>query len=264
MTKTSAPAPKLASTILVIRDAPSLQVLMVKRHHQIDFAAGAMVFPGGKANDEDQSAEWRAYVRPEAIDEASRVARIAAIREAFEESGLLFARRKGGSELVDSAVTDPLQKYRSAVDKREQSFLELMRNEGLELALDRLIHFGHWITPDMMPKRFDTHFYLAVAPDDQGAEHDGRETTDSVWVSPSDALEMEARGEATIIFPTRMNLRKLAMASSTQEAKSLFVESGVVTVLPKVGKTEKGEPCLFIPEEAGYGQTQELLENIKA
>ena len=149
------------------------------------------------------------------------------------------------------------------IDRREQSFIELIKDNDLVLALDTLIHFGHWITPEMMPKRFDTHFYVALAPNAQIASHDGRETTDAVWLNPLDALGQEKAGKATIIFPTRMNLIKLGAAKTCAEATEMFLSRPVVTVLPEVGKTQEGQPCLNIPAEAGYGQTVELLSNVK-
>ena len=132
------------------------------------------------------------------------------------------------------------------------------------LALDTLVHFGHWITPTMMPKRFDTHFYLAPTPAEQIAAHDGRETTDAVWINAQAALDKEVAGEATIIFPTRMNLGKLAETSTVADAIARFSSEPVVTVLPEIGKTDDGKPCLNIPAEAGYVTTTELLENVKA
>ncbi|MGB5830842.1 MAG: hypothetical protein WBG92_02465 [Thiohalocapsa sp.] len=115
----------------------------------------------------------------------------------------------------------------------------------------------------MMPKRFDTHFYIAAAPEEQIAKHDGRETTDAVWLGPQEALDKEEAGEVTIIFPTRMNLGKLAEADTAAAAVERFKQEPVVTVLPVVGKTQDDKPCLFIPEEAGYVQSIELLERVK-
>ncbi|MEH6410342.1 MAG: NUDIX hydrolase [Hyphomonas sp.] len=265
MTKTPS-TPHLSATVLIIRDGETApEVLMVKRHYQIDFAAGALVFPGGKTNDEDSSPDWDPYTDGD-FGPVQQDARIAAVREAFEESGLLLARhenRRGpGAPLVGPEISEKLAPHRGAVDRREESFLELIRDNGLVLALDSLIHFGHWITPEMMPKRFDTHFYLAPAPADQIAAHDGRETTDAVWLGANDALDMELAGKATIIFPTRMNLVKLARSTSVAEAAERFGAEPIVTVLPQAGKTDAGEPCLFIPEEAGYGQTVELLSRV--
>ncbi|HPF22165.1 MAG: NUDIX domain-containing protein [Hyphomonas sp.] len=267
MDKTPA-EPRLSATILMLRDAASgpPEVLMVKRHYEIDFAAGALVFPGGKASKDDSRPEWDANTDGD-YGPVQQDARIAAVREAYEESGLLLARpasaRGTGAPLVGADVADKLAPFRQAVDKGEMSFLDLVREHDLVLALDSLVHFGHWITPVIMPKRFDTHFYIAPAPPQQIAAHDGRETTDAVWLSAEEALAQEADGRATIIFPTRMNLKRLTLASSTADALERFGREPVTTVLPRPGKDEAGQPCLFIPEVEGYGQTVELLSNVK-
>lgn len=267
MTAQTPPDARLSATILLLREGISApEVLMVKRHYEIDFAAGALVFPGGKAAASDTDPGWDAYTDGD-YGPVQQDARIAAIREAYEESGILLARhrkaRGAGAPLVGADIADALAPHRAAVDRGEIPFLDLIREHDLALALDRLIHFGHWITPVMMPKRFDTHFYVAPAPSGQIAAHDGRETTDAVWLSAADALAQEKAGQATIIFPTRMNLVKLAKAVSLEDARERFAAEPVVTVLPRPGKTETGDPCLFIPEEAGYGQTVELLSNVK-
>lgn len=261
-------SPRLSATVLVLRDGQtSPEVLLVKRHYEIDFAAGALVFPGGKTHDEDEDPAWDAYTDGD-YGPVQQDARIAAVREAFEESGILLARHKSArgpnAPLVSSEVAEKLGVDRGAIDRREKSFLKLIADNDLILALDSLVHFGHWITPTMMPKRFDTHFYVAPAPADQVAVCDGRETTDAVWLGADAALKMEEDGEATIIFPTRMNLIKLSRAVSVSDAAKRFAAEAVVTVLPEVGKDEDGVPCLFIPEEAGYGYTKELISNVKA
>ena len=258
--------PRLSATVLLIRDRGELEVLMVARHYQIDFAAGALVFPGGKANDEDSFEGWDAYTDGDYGDE-QQTSRIASVREAYEESGVLLARsadnRGPGAPLVGNGIAERLAPMRHAVDRGEQSFLELVKEHELVLALDALVCFGHWITPVMMPKRFNTHFYIARAPDDQIASHDGRETTDAKWLKPSEALKMGEAGEATIIFPTRMNLEKLSRVKTSADAIERFSGAPVVTVLPKVSKTDSGEPCLLIPVEADYCQTVELLSKVK-
>lgn len=260
----SAP-PRLSATILLLRDDPDLQVLMVKRHYEIDFASGALVFPGGKAHDEDSDAGWADWTDGD-YDTEEQAARVSAIREAYEEAGIILARPKAahgsGAALVGADVADALNPMRGAVDRREQSFLELMQKHELVLALDALVHFGHWITPTMMPKRFDTHFYLAATPPGQVAEQDGRETTEAVWLGPQQALDMEEAGTATIIFPTRMNLGKLAETENAAAALNRFATEKVVTVLPVIGKDDAGAPCLHIPEEAGYIQSVEPLERV--
>jgi 8-oxo-dGTP pyrophosphatase MutT (NUDIX family) len=239
---------------------------MVKRHYQIDFASGALVFPGGKTDKDDSNPGWDELTDGD-FGPVQQDARIAAVREAFEESGILLARPRSArglrAPLVGRETADSLAPYRGAVDRREARFIDLIARNGLVLALDSLIHFGHWITPVMMPKRFDTHFYLAPAPADQIAASDGRETTDAIWLNAAGALDREARGEASIIFPTRMNLRKLSEAETVEDAISRFSNASVVTVEPRAGKNAEGQPCLFIPEEAGYGVTEELLSNVR-
>ena len=257
--------PRLSATILLLRDDPDLQVLMVKRHYEIDFASGAYVFPGGKANDEDADPAWSANCDGDFSGE-EQAARVSAIREAYEESGIILARSKVNrgpdAALVGADVADALAPMRGAIDRREKSFLELIKENDLVLALDALVHFGHWITPTMMPKRFDTHFYLAATPPGQVAEQDGRETTEAVWVGPQDALDLEAADKATIIFPTRMNLGKLAETATTDAALSRFASEAVITVLPVIGKDDDGSPCLHIPKEAGYIQSTEPLQRV--
>ena len=143
MDKTPA-EPRLSATILMVRDAPSgpPEVLMVKRHYEIDFAAGALVFPGGKASADDSRTEWDAYTDGD-YGPVQQDARIAAVREAYEESGLLLARhasaRGPGAPLVGADIADKLAPHRHAVDRAEMSFLELIREHELVLALDSLV-----------------------------------------------------------------------------------------------------------------------------
>ncbi|MEM0985661.1 MAG: NUDIX hydrolase [Pseudomonadota bacterium] len=260
------PQPRLSATILLLRDQPGLEVLMVKRHYEIDFASGALVFPGGKAVAADGAPEWASRIDGDFEGDAL-AARVSAVREAFEEAGVLLARkatsRGADAPLVGQDVTEALSPMRGPIDRGDADFLELMREHDLVLALDRLVHFGHWITPTMMPKRFDTHFYLAATPPNQIAEQDGRETTEAVWLTPQAALDAEAAGTSTIIFPTRMNLKRLAMAADTSGALARFSSLPVPTVLPEVSTDAEGKPCLRIPEVEGYGQTIEPLENVK-
>jgi len=257
---------RLSATVLLLRNQPDLQVLMVKRHYEIDFASGALVFPGGKANAEDESDDWT-MLCDGGFDGMERAARICAVREAYEEAGIILARpaskRGKGGDLVGADVAAKLDPFRADVDRGKKSFVALIRDHDLVLALDTLVHFGHWITPDMMPKRFDTHFYLAPTPPYQIAEQDGRETTEAVWLGAQEALDMELAGSATIIFPTRMNLGKLAEVESVDAAMTRFASEPVVTVLPVIGQDEDGSPCLHIPAEAGYVQVTEPLGKVK-
>jgi 8-oxo-dGTP pyrophosphatase MutT (NUDIX family) len=213
------------------------------RHHEIDFAAGALVFPGGRMEPADLALARGAAPSSEARDEMALALRIAAIREAFEECGVLLARRKGDDSLVSARRLSGLD--------RGAPFAELMALEGLVPATDLLVPFARWVARSFMPKRFDTHFFLAIAPPDHALAHDGREAVDSVWISPARALDGQGR-EFTILFPTERNLWKLARHGDAQSAIAAARGAPVVTVEPERIEVDGGAG-LRIPLEAGYG-----------
>ena len=251
----SVPVP--AATILLIRDGDSgLEVFMVVRHHQIDFASGALVFPGGKVDPQDTDGRWQEYISEDMGDERN-VLNIAAARESFEECGVLLAR-DGESNLVSGELLASLASERDALNAKKIPFISLFQNHALTLASDQLVHFAHWITPPMMPKRFDTHFYLASAPCDHVLEHDGHESVDSVWISPEQAIEEAADGKRTVIFPTLRNLEKLAQFQSVEQALGATATETIVPVTPWVEKREDGN-YLCIPENAGYAKCEEFM-----
>ena len=151
---------------------------MMVRHHQIEFNSGALVFPGGSVDAGDQEIVKRSdlYSGGEGLSEADRGFRIAAIRETFEESGILLARAKGSNTPIDAKRAGEIaDAHRVALNEHKISFLSILADNGLQLALDTLVPYAHWITPEGMPKRFDTWFFLAAAPPDQLGAHDGRE-----------------------------------------------------------------------------------------
>lgn len=246
--------PIRAATILLVRDsANGLEVFMVKRHHQIDFATGALVFPGGKATKADFDPELDKYMDGVgAWSSEMRALAAAAIREAFEEAGILLARNARTGELVDEAHLQRLDAYRQPLEKGQIGLRELVEKENLRLACDQLVHFAHWITPKMMTKRFDTHFFIALVPHGHRGRHDGRESVDSVWVAPEAAIA--DRKSWNIIFPTKLNLMKLAQSKSVDEALGAARAAPPLTVEPWVEETPDGS-ILRIRDDAGYAQT---------
>jgi len=249
-----------AATILLVRDDPAFEVLMVKRHHQIDFASGALVFPGGKTHESDHDGAWAGFCLGwEAVEAEQRPLRIAAIREAFEETGIILGRFENGEPFHGDEWAASV---RGEVDRGERPFLEVVSRLGLRLDLTSLTVFARWITPDLMPKRFDTWFYLATAGDDQLAACDGRETVDAEWIAPLEALRLAETGERTIIFPTRMNLQLLGEAASAADATARAAGRTLVTVEPKLERREGGG-VLVIPPEAGYGAVEEPISALR-
>ena len=250
-------AVRLAATVVLLRDGTDgLETFMVVRHHQIDFASGALVFPGGKADPSDRDARLRALSDGgEDADDTMHAVMVAAAREAFEECGVLLARPAdaGPDSLVCGEHAAALgERYRHPLEADEIGMADIAEAEGLRLALDRLVHFAHWITPTYMPKRFDTHFFLARAPIDHVLAHDGRESVDSVWITPAQALADADAGSRTVIFPTRLNIQKIGLSHTTAEALEAATQSPVVTVQPTMQKAEGGR-IMYLPAEAGYG-----------
>jgi 8-oxo-dGTP pyrophosphatase MutT (NUDIX family) len=239
-----------AATVLLVRDgAAGLEVFMVVRHHEIDFASGALVFPGGSVDAGDRliAADPGPCGAATGLDELDRASRVAAVRETFEECGVLLARPRGSDALVEGARAAAIR-----AKSEGKPFGETIAAEGLELALDPLIPFARWITPPILPKRFDARFYIVAAPSDQLAIHDGSESVDSVWTSPARALAEAETGKYTLVFATRLNLQLLARSPDVASALSAARARRVVTVEPVAVKTDTGY-TMRIPIEAGYG-----------
>jgi 8-oxo-dGTP pyrophosphatase MutT (NUDIX family) len=253
----SEPVPiRPAATIMLVRDEPQFEVLMVKRHHQIDFASGALVFPGGKTHAGDHDPAWsERTVGWTGLDGEQRALRVAAVREVYEEAGILLARERDGQPFHGD---DRAHAAREAIAKDDRAFIDLVGELDVKLDLDALTVFARWITPNMMPKRFDTWFYLARANSDQLAACDGWETVDVEWIAPAEAIRLAAAGERTVIFPTRMNLQLLAEAGSGLDAIERANGRTLVTVEPMVERRETG-PVLVIPGNAGYGEVAEPM-----
>ncbi|MDP6707152.1 MAG: NUDIX domain-containing protein [Alphaproteobacteria bacterium] len=250
-----------AATVLLLRDGGAgLEVFMIARRQEVSTFSGALVFPGGKVDVGDHAPELRALAPgAESLDTDTLALRVAAIREAFEECGVLLARSQGDGVVIGQERLDEITaNWQRRIATDEAGMLELCRAERLELAVDALVPFAHWITPPIVPRIYDTHFFLAAAPADHVAPPDGHEGEDSVWIAPGEAEAEAAAGTRTVVFPTRMNLIKLARASSVAEALARARAAEVVTVQPRVSRHERGR-VLAIPEAANYGATRFLV-----
>ena len=242
----------------MLRDSPTgLETFMVVRHHQIDFASGALVFPGGKVDPGDF--DVREYCDGvDIVDDKALGMMTGAIREAFEECGVLLARATGESDLISGERLTALDPYRDQLNKNEVTLLEFLEREQLKLACDCLQHFAHWVTPPMMPKRFDTHFYLAAAPRDHLAVHDGHESVDSIWISPQDAISGARDGTYMVIFPTLLNVEMLGMSDAVVSAIEMAKARTIVEVLPWTEQRADGT-YICIPPGAGYPYSEQKM-----
>lgn len=220
--------------------------------------SGALVFPGGKVDAEDAAAGWStlAAATP-AVPE--RAFWIAAVRETFEEAGVLLARSQGSESLIESRATHGLVKAERQARSRGDAtpFAAMIEREKLILAVDQMLHFGHWITPAWAPKRFDTHFFLVAAPVTQRGTFDDGESQEGLWIRPSDAVDQANAGKRTLVPVTRFTLELLASWDSVGTAVDAARLRPIVTVMPKVEKRSDGR-VLMIPREAGY-LTHELF-----
>src|SRR5258708_26992420 len=249
--------PRPASTILLLRDGngrDEIDVFMMVRHYEIDFNSGALVFPAGSVDKGDNEiiANPTLYSGGEELGAAELSFRIAAIRETFEESGILLARPRGSTALVDARRAGEIEAaHRADLCEGKITFLKVLTDNGMRLALDELVPYAHWITPEGMPKRFDTWFFLAAAPPEQVGAHDDKESTDSIWVSPSEALAGGESGRFNLPFPTTRNLIKLGKQKSVKAALDDSRGRPIVTVTPVMTRLNGGRQ-LRIPLEAGY------------
>ncbi len=252
MSTASPDQPALArpsSTVLITRDAhDGLEVFMVARERQVDFASGAVVFPGGKIDPDDTAASWAHLQAPAAPDKSYW---IAAIRETFEESGLLIARHADGG-VVDGAKAQAVSaQFRTPLLDAAMPFSAIMAAAGLVPGLDLMAPFAHWITPVSVPKRFETHFFLLAALPGQEASPDMREAVRGFWKRPQDLLDDADQGRMTLVPATRWNIELLGESRTTAEAFAAARSRPVLPVMPQMQKVEGGMR-LTIRTDAGY------------
>ncbi|MEO8448448.1 MAG: hypothetical protein ABI647_01585 [Gemmatimonadota bacterium] len=272
MTAAPAPEPRPASTVLLLRDsrtpAGEIEVFMERRHLQSGFVGGAYVFPGGRVDPEDAIDPSRCTDLDEPV--ASRrlgltigglAHYVAAIRECFEEAGVLLAYDRSGSllDFGDHAVEAHFKRARDLLNAGKLTIQELADQDDLRLATDRIVYWSHWITPVGEPRRYDTRFFVTHAPDGQTAVHDGWELTHSAWVAPKDAIERALKREWMIIFPTLMTLRALAQHESAEAA----VAWAAVQPMPRpVNQPKVFQGRVVLPGDPGYDEAEADLTGV--
>jgi 8-oxo-dGTP pyrophosphatase MutT (NUDIX family) len=270
---------RAAATVLLVRDVvgddgdPAIEVCMLRRNLGASFAAGAHVFPGGSVDEADGDAEFEGLCRGRTDADASAtlgLARgglsfwVAAVRECFEEAGVVLAYPPtsgeagdpdGSPALLDAsdpAVRERFAAHRDALNAGTDRFLDVCRAEGLELATDALHYISRWITPGFMPKRFDTRFFVCAAPPGQVALHDDGETIATVWLRPADALDRSRSGELDLLPPTLANLETVGRFATTTELLEAAATMVETPAMEAVVATEAGEFKVLRPGDAGY------------
>lgn len=273
-----------ASTVAILREAPDgFQVLMLQRHANSRFMADRFVYPGGKLDPADctahaaqridgrtpreiQAAFGAASLRQSAAaDPAAGQAHLgsglflAGIRETFEEAGILLARRKGQPDLIDltsdAAVARRFRDYRQRLNRATLSLSSLAEQEDLIFPLERIAYFAHWITPLHEPRRYDTRFFIALAPENQRPLHDDEETIDSTWIRPKDAISANQAGNFLLAPPTLHTLMQLARFDSARAALAWAIDHRPPTILPFMHK-EGRDILLLLPGDPRYPADQ--------
>ena len=232
-----APAePRPSATAMLIRTAArGFEVYMVQRHAGSSRWPDIYVFPGGTVDAGDAALARTALLRRDGVDEdprrkpADASFEVAALREAFEEAGLLHAAQRDGTPLtIDHRVAEA----RATLLAGKRTFAQTLADLNALLDARRIVHFSHWITPRREPRRFDTHFYLAPAPAGQAGSTDQIETREGIWISPAQALSRHAAGELPLVFPTIKHLERLTHFSSIDEALAFASAKPIHAVEP--------------------------------
>ena len=212
-----------AATVILVRESePSFQIFMLKRTSQAAFASGMFVFPGGRVDGDDHLHKYDRYRVGPSQEQAPQVEAlgyewrgfwIAALRETFEEAGLILAYDSAG-EMVSLASDKDytrFQEYREPLHRHKLSLLEICQTENLKLAVDRVHFYNRFVTPLGRPRRFDTRFFIASAPEEQRGRHDEMETVESIWITPQEALKLHEQKEFGLMNVTRIQLERLAL-----------------------------------------------------
>lgn len=252
-------APRDSATVIVARDgAAGLEVFMLERHLRSDFAGGAYVFPGGTLDPSDLDPALEGLVlgwEPLAAEMRETDARAAlglvvcAIRETFEEAGMLLARaedgapvRLGGGEWAER---------RRALQAGELRAADLARAARIRYDAGLLRFWMRWVTPELAPRRYDARFFVALAPEGQRPLHDDLETTASRWVRPPDAVAEARAGRFRIIFPTRKTLEAVGAYERARDLFDASLGRPSEPVLPRVVMID-GEPRVVLPGDPTY------------
>lgn len=258
-----------ASTVMLMRETPSanpFELLLMRRHARQSFMGKAFVYPGGQLDDTDCDAELTDFAdgmtavtakmqlnEPNLSDEKALGIFFAAIRETFEESGVLLAGLASGKDLdfTDQKLRQRFAKYRTMIHRQEMTLADLARQENLVFRLNDLRPYARWLTPEVEKKRFNTRFFLAAMPQDQVPVHDSAEMTETLWIEPGKALLKQKDGDMLLMPPTLKTLEEMVCRSSVAELLSHASSAAIQTIMPQVAA--EGESIIIkLPHDPEY------------
>jgi len=253
--------PKPSATVAMVRQGADAPEILLVRRRAGDAFGNAYTFPGGVVDHDERYAHFLCDGR--SPEDAEQILQIedgldyysAAIRELFEETGILLARDADGNWPADVGA---FAEQRVAVDRCELPWPEFLRNEGLCMAADALHYFAWWVTPVNSPKRWSARFFVAELPPGQDAEHDGKELTDSRWLTATDALALYRAGKLKLPQPTRRNLGLMA-PYATVEALLAWARARHLSGIPRICPVQvfvDGEELYPIPGDPHWPQQE--------
>jgi len=242
-----------AATIVLLRDGgEGLEVLLMRRNRNAGFVPGAYVFPGGRVDGSDATPDTLARLEGLSVADAERRLQLegtgppaiayylAALREAFEETGILVARGEGGDPPRTAAAAPHVDRVRDELMEDRLDFGTALDRLGCRIDGSRVAYLAHWITPLAEPRRYDTRFFAARVPDDAEPVVDPREMTAALWIPPTQALERYRSGSLPMVFPTIKTLERLTRYPNADVALEGIEEAPVPTILPKLVLTPTG------------------------
>jgi len=248
-----------AATVMLIDDRPDLQVFMMERHANTVFAGGMWVFPGGAVDHQDDASYFSDIATHRTDSEASELMLLdngglayymAAIRETFEEAGVLLALHQEDESPLNIAEssTDRFQQYRDQLNAGEIELKTILEKESLLADVGQMHYIARWITPLGSPRRFDARFYIARIPSLQIPIHDDGELVNSVWMSPREIIEKAATDEMVLMSPTLRMVKSLAEFDSADHV----IESAASNPEDHRARVHKGTGIIVMPGEPGY------------
>jgi len=280
MTNKTPTTPTDAATVLLLRPGAPFEIFMVRRHGRSKFMGGMYVFPGGKRDEADSTmdriplccglnADQAAQrMDPTMAPERALGLYIAAIRETFEEAGILMAVDTQGHSIDGSQHSETLAAERQAVLNNEKTLFDVLESNQWRLDLHGLQYYAHWITPELEKRRYSARFFVAHAPANQAGTHDSHETTDSLWITPQDAVKQYNDGVFQCGPPTLRVLEQMARYSSIEQAVSAAKNKPCKANAPQFAKD--GETlCLVLsgdplhPYEPGDNRKRFALEEAR-